>query len=114
MRATYIYGAGDIRVINVPDPVIQQPTDATVRVVRACICGSDLHPYHNTPATAEGNSIGHECIGVVEETGAEVTSVSKGDLVIVPWASQLPASLGNSPSSDRSVPMSATPVADHS
>jgi threonine dehydrogenase-like Zn-dependent dehydrogenase len=86
MRATYIYGAGDIRVINVPDPVIEQPTDAMVRVVRACICGSDLHPYHNMPATAEGSSIGHECIGSVEETGAEVTSVSKGDLVIVPFA----------------------------
>lgn len=67
MRATFIYGAGDVRVINVPDPVIQQPTDAIVRVVRACICGSDLHPYHNMPVTTEGNSIGHECIGVFEE-----------------------------------------------
>jgi threonine dehydrogenase-like Zn-dependent dehydrogenase len=86
MRATHIYGAGDIRVINAPDPVIRQPTDAVVRVVRACICGSDLHPYHNMAATAEGNSIGHECIGVVEETGGDVTSVSKGDLVIVPFA----------------------------
>jgi threonine dehydrogenase-like Zn-dependent dehydrogenase len=48
MRATYIYGAGDIRVINVPDPVIQQPTDAIVRVVRACICGSEdvCHAEH--------------------------------------------------------------------
>jgi threonine dehydrogenase-like Zn-dependent dehydrogenase len=86
MRATYIYGAGDVRVVNVPDPVIQQPTDAIVRVVRACICGSDLHPYHNRPATAEGSSIGHECIGIVEDVGADVTSVSKGDLVIVPFA----------------------------
>jgi threonine dehydrogenase-like Zn-dependent dehydrogenase len=86
MRATYVYGAGDIRVIDAPDPFIWQPTDAVVRVVRACICGSDLHPYHNMAATTEGNSIGHECIGVVEETGADVTSVSKGDLVIVPFA----------------------------
>jgi threonine dehydrogenase-like Zn-dependent dehydrogenase len=86
MRATYIYGPGNVRVINVPDPVIQRPTDAIVRVVRACICGSDLHPYHNMPATAEGNSIGHECIGIVEDTGADVTSVSTGDLVIVPFA----------------------------
>jgi threonine dehydrogenase-like Zn-dependent dehydrogenase len=86
MRATFIYGAGDVRVINVPDPVIQQPTDAIVRVTRACICGSDLHPYHNMPVTTEGNSIGHECIGVVEDTGADVTSVSNGDLVIVPFA----------------------------
>ena len=86
MRATFIYGAGDVRVINVPDPVIQQPTDAIVRIARACICGSDLHPYHNMPVTTEGNSIGHECIGVVEDTGADVTSVSNGDLVIVPFA----------------------------
>jgi threonine dehydrogenase-like Zn-dependent dehydrogenase len=86
MRATHIYGAGDIRVINVPDPVIRQSTDAIVRVVRACICGSDLHPYHNMPAAGDDNSIGHECIGVVEDTGADVTSVRKGDLVIVPFA----------------------------
>jgi threonine dehydrogenase-like Zn-dependent dehydrogenase len=86
MRATFIYGAGDVRVINVPDAVIQQPTDAIVRVARACICGSDLHPYHNMPVTTEGNSIGHECIGVVEDTGADVTSVRNGDLVIVPFA----------------------------
>jgi threonine dehydrogenase-like Zn-dependent dehydrogenase len=86
MRATYIYGAGDIRVVNVPDPAIEQPSDAIVRVVRACICGSDLHPYHNMPATAGGSSIGHECVGVVEDTGADVTSVSQGDLVIVPFA----------------------------
>jgi threonine dehydrogenase-like Zn-dependent dehydrogenase len=86
MRATYIYGAGDIRVINVPDPAIQQPTDAIVRVVRACICGSDLHPYHSMPVTPGGQSIGHECIGIVEDTGADVMSVNHGDLVIVPFA----------------------------
>jgi threonine dehydrogenase-like Zn-dependent dehydrogenase len=57
MRATYIYGAGDICVINVPDPAIQQPTDAIVRVVRACICGSDLYPYHSMPGTPGGQSI---------------------------------------------------------
>jgi threonine dehydrogenase-like Zn-dependent dehydrogenase len=86
MRATFIYGAGDVRVINVPDPVIQQPTDALVRIVRACICGSDLHPYHSMPVTPDGNSMGHECVGLVEDIGADVTSVSKGDLVIVPFA----------------------------
>jgi threonine dehydrogenase-like Zn-dependent dehydrogenase len=86
MRATYIYGAGDIRVINVPDPAIQQPTDAIVRVVRACICGSDLHPYHSMLAMPGGQSIGHECVGIVEDTGADVTSVNHGDLVIVPFA----------------------------
>jgi threonine dehydrogenase-like Zn-dependent dehydrogenase len=86
MRATFMYGAGDVRVINVPDPVIQQPTDALVSIVRACICGSDLHPYHSMPVTPDGNSMGHECVGLVEDIGADVTSVSKGDLVIVPFA----------------------------
>jgi threonine dehydrogenase-like Zn-dependent dehydrogenase len=79
-----MYGAGDVRVIDVPDPVIQQPTDAIVRVVRACICGSDLRPYHSMPATAGGSSMGHEFIGVLEDTGDDVTSVKKGDLVIAP------------------------------
>jgi Alcohol dehydrogenase GroES-like domain len=86
MRATFIYGAGDVRVISVPDPIIQQPTDALVRVIRACICGSDLHPYHSMPAAPDGNSRGHECVGLVEDIGADVTSVSQGDLVIVPFA----------------------------
>jgi threonine dehydrogenase-like Zn-dependent dehydrogenase len=86
MRAAFMYGAGDVRVIDVPDPVIQQPTDAIVRVVRACICGSDLHPYHSMPVTPDGHSMGHEFIGVVEDTGAEVTSIKKGDLVIAPFA----------------------------
>ena len=86
MRATFIYGAGDVRVIDVPDPVIQQPTDALVRVVRSCICGSDLHPYHSKPVTPEGNSIGHEFLGVVEDTGNDVSTVKKGDLVIAPFA----------------------------
>ena len=86
MRATYMYGAGDVRVIDVPDPVIQQPTDALVRVVRACICGSDLHPYHSMPTTPEGSSMGHECVGVVEDIGRDVSAAKKGDLVVVPFA----------------------------
>jgi threonine dehydrogenase-like Zn-dependent dehydrogenase len=86
MRATFMYGAGDVRVIDVPDPVIQQPTDAIVRVVRACICGSDLHPYHSMPVTPGGSSMGHEFIGVVEDAGGDVTSVKNGDLVIAPFA----------------------------
>jgi threonine dehydrogenase-like Zn-dependent dehydrogenase len=86
MRATYIYGAGDVRVIDVPDPSIEQPTDALVRVVRACVCGSDLHPYHSMPDTPAGATIGHEFIGVVEQVGGEVTTVAKGDFVIAPFA----------------------------
>lgn len=86
MRATYIYGAGDIRVEDVPDPTLLQPTDAIVRVTRACICGSDLHPYHSRPASERGTTIGHEFIGVVEEVGAEVRTVRPGDFVIAPFA----------------------------
>ncbi len=83
-----MYGAGDVRVETVPDPIIQRPTDAIVRTVRACICGSDLHPYHSMPARPQGNPMGHELIGVVEEIGSAVTSVRKGDFVIVPFAFQ--------------------------
>jgi threonine dehydrogenase-like Zn-dependent dehydrogenase len=88
MKATLMYGSGDVRVETVPDPVIQQPTDAIVRTVRACVCGSDLHPYHSLPPTAGGTPMGHELIGVVEETGAAVTSVKKGDFVIATFAFQ--------------------------
>ncbi|MFC8529281.1 alcohol dehydrogenase catalytic domain-containing protein [Nocardia sp. NPDC057227] len=86
MRATYLYGAGDVRVIDVPDPRIEQPGDALVRVVRACVCGSDLHPYHSMAHTHDGASMGHEFIGVVDEVGAEVTAVRPGDFVIAPFA----------------------------
>ncbi|MGH3468325.1 MAG: alcohol dehydrogenase catalytic domain-containing protein, partial [Thermocrispum sp.] len=86
MRATLIYGAGDVRVENVPDPVIEQPTDAIVRVVRTCVCGSDLHSYRSMPATEQGVPMGHEFVGVVEETGSEVSRVKSGDFVIGPFA----------------------------
>ena len=86
MRATFLYGAGDVRVITAPDPKIEQPTDALVRVTRACVCGSDLHPYHSAPAFREGGSMGHELIGVVEEVGPEVRTVAPGDFVIAPFA----------------------------
>jgi threonine dehydrogenase-like Zn-dependent dehydrogenase len=81
-----MYGASDVRVIDVPDPVITHPTDALVRVVRASICGSDLHPYHSMPTTADGSSMGHEFLGTVEDTGRDVTKIKKGDLVIAPFA----------------------------
>src|SRR3954453_8213526 len=81
-----MYGPGDVRVETVPDATLQQPTDALVRVVRTCVCGSDLHPYHSRPASAEGSPMGHEFIGVVEETGAEVGNVRPGDFVIAPFA----------------------------
>jgi threonine dehydrogenase-like Zn-dependent dehydrogenase len=81
-----MYGAGDVRITEIPDPTLQQPTDAVVRVVTACICGSDLHPYHSMPASAEGSPMGHEFVGVVEEIGADVSTLKRGDLVIAPFA----------------------------
>jgi threonine dehydrogenase-like Zn-dependent dehydrogenase len=86
MKATYMFGAGDVRIETVADPVIQQPTDAIVRVTRACICGSDLHPFHSMPASEQGTPMGHELIGVVEETGRDVSTLKKGDFVIAPFA----------------------------
>lgn len=86
MKATLMFGAGDVRIETVPDPVITAPTDAVVRVVRACICGSDLHPYHSMKASAQGRPMGHELIGVVEEVGSDVASITEGDFVIAPFA----------------------------
>lgn len=88
MKATLMYGAGDVRVDTVPDPIIHFPTDALVRTIRACVCGSDLHPYHDMPAREHGRSMGHELIAVVEEVGPEVRHITKGDFVIAPFAFQ--------------------------
>jgi threonine dehydrogenase-like Zn-dependent dehydrogenase len=83
-----MYGAGDVRVQNVPDARINKPTDAVVRVVRSCVCGSDLHPYHDLPPATEGTSMGHEFLGVVEEIGADVRTVAPGDLVVASFSYQ--------------------------
>lgn len=85
MRATTIHAPGDIRVSEVPDPTIEQATDAIVKVTAGCICGSDLWPYRGENEITAGQTIGHECIGVVEEVGAAVTSFRPGDFVIVPF-----------------------------
>ncbi|WP_432843313.1 zinc-binding dehydrogenase [Dactylosporangium sp. CA-092794] len=82
MKAALMYGAGDVRVETVPDPGIQEPTDAVVRVTRSCVCGSDLHPYHGLPALERGIQVGHEFVGVVEDTGPAVSTVKRGDLVV--------------------------------
>ncbi len=84
MRATLLHGPGDVRIETVPDPVIQNPTDAIVRIVRSCICGSDLHGYHNGPPGAGPKPMGHEYLGVVEEVGREV-ALTVGDFVIAPF-----------------------------
>ena len=86
MKATLMYGAHDVRVENVPDARLVEPTDAVVRVTRACICGSDLWPYNSMPKTQTPVRMGHEFIGIVENVGAAVGRVKKGDLVVAPFA----------------------------
>lgn len=85
-RSCSASGVGNVRVEDLPDPTLQQPSNAIVRIVRTCVCGSDLHPYHNLPATPGGTPMGHEFIGVVEEVGGEVSTLKKGDFVIGPFA----------------------------
>jgi threonine dehydrogenase-like Zn-dependent dehydrogenase len=86
MRATIMYAAGDVRVEDVPDATIVDPTDAIVRVTRACICGSDLWPYASMERSDGGQSMGHEAIGVVEDVGSQVAAVKPGDVVVMPFA----------------------------
>jgi threonine dehydrogenase-like Zn-dependent dehydrogenase len=86
MLATIMYGKGEVRIENVPDATIEQPTDALVRVTRACVCGSDLWPYNLMDEAAHGQSMGHEAIGIVEAIGSDVQTLKVGDLVIMPFA----------------------------
>jgi len=81
-----MYGAGDVRVEQVPDASVKKSTDALLRVTRACICGSDLWPYKNMERSATGSRMGHEFIGVIEDVGKDVRTVKRGDLVVVPFA----------------------------
>ncbi len=86
MRATLMYAAGDVRVEDVPDPSIVDPTDAIMRVTSACICGSDLWPYADLERSETGRAMGHEAIGLVEDVGADVRKIKPGDLVVMPFA----------------------------
>jgi threonine dehydrogenase-like Zn-dependent dehydrogenase len=85
MRATLIHGTRDIRLEDVPDPSVQLPTDALVRVVASCVCGSDLWPYRGVREVREPRRMGHELVGVVEEVGSDVRTVTVGDFVIAPF-----------------------------
>ncbi|HWO66569.1 MAG TPA: zinc-dependent alcohol dehydrogenase family protein [Umezawaea sp.] len=85
MRATLMYAADDVRVEDVADPWIHQPTDAVVRVVLSCVCGSDLWPYKSPAPTDTPRHMGHEFLGVVEETGSEVRGLRSGDVVVAPF-----------------------------
>ncbi|MFZ1081820.1 MAG: zinc-dependent alcohol dehydrogenase family protein [Candidatus Kryptoniota bacterium] len=86
MKATIMYGAGDVRVENVPDASIIESTDALVAITRACVCGSDLWPYKKMEHSETGRRMGHEFIGIVEAVGAGVHKIKPGQLVVAPFA----------------------------
>src|ERR671936_1230505 len=86
MRATVMFGAGDVRIETVPDARLIEPTDALVAVTRAAICGSDLWPYRTLEHSETGRRMGHEAIGVVEAVGADVRTMKVGDVVVMPFA----------------------------
>src|SRR5207302_1074195 len=86
MKAVTYHGKRDVRVDTVPDPTIEQPTDAIVRVTSSGICGSDLHLYEVLgPFMGEGDILGHEPMGVVEAVGPEVAGIQPGDRVVIPF-----------------------------
>jgi threonine dehydrogenase-like Zn-dependent dehydrogenase len=86
MKALAWHGTHDVRVDNVPDPTIEQPTDAIIRVTSTGLCGSDLHLYEVLgPYLDEGDILGHEPMGIVEAVGSEVTHIAPGDRVVVPF-----------------------------
>ncbi|MBV8988781.1 MAG: glutathione-dependent formaldehyde dehydrogenase [Solirubrobacterales bacterium] len=86
MRAVTYHGKRDVRVDNVPDPTIEQPTDAIIRITSTGICGSDLHLYEVLgPFLDEGDILGHEPMGIVEAVGPEVTQIKPGDRVVIPF-----------------------------
>ncbi|MGW5657805.1 zinc-dependent alcohol dehydrogenase family protein [Streptomyces humi] len=86
MRATVIHAPGDIRVEDVPEPKIVNPTDAIIRTVATCVCGSDLWPYRGLEPVGDPHPMGHEYVGIVEETGSEVTHVKPGQFVVGSFA----------------------------
>jgi threonine dehydrogenase-like Zn-dependent dehydrogenase len=85
VRAAVLHAPFDVRLEQVPEPTLEGPGDAIVRVVATCICGSDLWPYRGDPAPAKPRRMGHEFVGVVEATGDAVTAVRGGDFVITPF-----------------------------
>ena len=86
MKAVTWHGKRDVRVDSVPDPEIREPTDAIVRITSSGICGSDLHLYEVLgPFVEEGDILGHEPMGIVEEVGGDVSELSPGDRVVVPF-----------------------------
>ncbi|QIY74668.1 zinc-dependent alcohol dehydrogenase family protein [Streptomyces sp. RLB1-33] len=86
MRATVIHAPGDIRVEDVSEPKIVKPTDAIIRTVATCVCGSDLWPYRGLEAVGDPHPMGHEYVGIVEEVGSEVGNVKPGQFVVGSFA----------------------------
>ena len=86
MRALTYHGSNDVRVETVPDPILKHEEDVILRVTATAICGSDLHLYRGKiPEVRDGDILGHEFMGVIEEVGPNVTNVKKGDRVIIPF-----------------------------
>jgi threonine dehydrogenase-like Zn-dependent dehydrogenase len=85
MRATVIHAPFDVRLEELPDPKIEGPGDAVVKVVASCICGSDLWPYRGEPPVQQPRPIGHEFVGIVQEVGSDVRTVKPGDFVVAPF-----------------------------
>jgi threonine dehydrogenase-like Zn-dependent dehydrogenase len=86
VKAVTWHGRRDVRVDNVPDPIIQEPTDAIVRMTTSGLCGSDLHLYEVLgPFMTPGDVLGHEPMGIVEEVGSEVSHIKAGDRVVIPF-----------------------------
>ncbi|MBE1581976.1 zinc-dependent alcohol dehydrogenase family protein [Nonomuraea angiospora] len=82
MRGTVLYAPGDVRVEDRPDPRIEQPTDAVIRLAATCVCGSDLWPYRGIEEVKQPTPMGHEYVGIVEEVGSEVRTVRPGQFVV--------------------------------
>jgi threonine dehydrogenase-like Zn-dependent dehydrogenase len=86
MKGTELYGPGDIRFEDVPEPKIEKPTDAIIRIAATCVCGSDLWPYRGISQNSQPTRMGHEYCGYVEEVGGAVTAIKKGQFVVGSFA----------------------------
>ena len=95
MKAVVFHSIGDIRLDDVEEPKIQEPTDAIVRLTSSAICGTDLHMIRGTMAgMSEGTILGHEGVGVVEEVGPQVRNLQEGDRVVIPSTIERVMNLG--------------------
>src|SRR4051812_13996932 len=85
MRAAVLHAPGDVRVEDRPDPTIEQPTDAVIRLAATCVCGSDLWPYRGIEAVNGPTPMGHAYVGIVEAVGSDVTPITPGQFVVGPF-----------------------------